>query len=147
MFDALYEEANRVPAFADRPLGSGVKGPPRHPLKIKMLAWLRHIATGADGHLLEEVARISPECLRVFFAAFAEWMATVQFPLWVRPPEGEELDKAMEVYRRLGFPGACASADGVHIAWDSCPYTQRFLFEGKEQFPTVAFNVTNLHSR
>lgn len=53
----------------------------------------------------------------------------------------------MDVYARLGTPGACASADGVHVPWNNCHATQNHLFKGKEGHPTIAWNVSVLHSR
>jgi hypothetical protein len=96
---------------------------------------------------LEDLAHISVSTLKVFIPAFLKWLAHDEFAKHVHLPHGDALDKAMAVYARLGAPGACASADGVHVPWNNCHATQNHLFKGKEGHPTIAWNVSVLHSR
>jgi hypothetical protein len=74
---------------------------------------------------LEDLAHISVSTLKVFIPAFLKWLAHDEFAKHVHLPHGDALDKAMAVYARLGAPGACASADGVHVPWNNrsaCEY-------------------------
>mmetsp|Transcript_17780 Transcript_17780/g.49766 ORF Transcript_17780/g.49766 Transcript_17780/m.49766 type:complete len:142 (+) Transcript_17780:154-579(+) len=48
---------------------------------------------------------------------------------------------------RCGFPGAVSSQDGVHVAWDNCPSQERYLYTGKEGYPSLVWNVNVTHNR
>jgi hypothetical protein len=147
MVEKLVAEAQGVPAFADKPAGAGNgRGPPRHPLLIKVLAALRCLAKGVDVDDVEEVAQISESSLRTFVPQFFHWLAEEIFPREVRLPTGEHLENSLHVYARLGFPGAYCDTDGVHLGWEACPAKWVPMFRGKEQYPTLAFNVSVLQS-
>ena len=133
---------------ADKPAGGGRgKGPARHPLIMKVLAALRHLAKGDDYESLEDASQISESTLKKFIPSFMNWFAKSVSPNWVKLPEGEALQDSMAVYKRLGFPGAYCETDGVHLAWDACPSKWHAKFKGKEAYPTLAFNVSVLHSK
>ena len=120
--EKLVKDAQSVPEFKDKPHGPGNgRGPPRHPLLIKVLAALRVLAKGCDVEMLEDAAHISKECLQQFVPRFFRWMAEVVFPREVRIPEGDHLESSLRVFARLGFPGAFCCTDGVHLAWSACP--------------------------
>ena len=53
----------------------------------------------------------------------------------------------MEVYRLLGFPGACGSMDATHVHWAACPKHLTNLCKGKEPYPTLAFMVIVNHNQ
>ena len=144
----LVNEAQAVKEFRDKPPGEGGgRGPPRHPLVLKVLAVLRHLGKGMDSESLEDAAQISKSTLKVFIPKFLRWMRDVIYPREVRLPTGDHLDRSMKVYEILGFPGAYCSADGVHVPWDRAPSAQHNDYVGKEGYPTVAFVVCVLHSR
>ena len=146
--DALVLEASKQAKWVDKPSGPGHgRGPARAPLLLKVLAALSYLGKGCDMEDLEDLAQISVSTLRVFIPAFLKWLAHDEFAKHVHLPEGEALDRAMAVYARLGAPGACASADGVHVPWNNCHATQNHLYKGKEGHPTIAWNVSVLHSR
>ena len=146
--DALVLEASKQPKWGDKPPGPGHgRGPARAPLLLKVLAALSYLGKGCDMVDLEDLAHISVSTLQVFIPAFLKWLAHDEFAKHVHLPHGDALDKAMAVYARLGAPGACASADGVHVPWNNCHATQNHLFKGKEGHPTIAWNVSVLHSR
>ena len=145
--EKLVAEAQSVKEFKDKPAGVGNgRGHARHPLLLKVLAALRCLAKGTDPDDLEEAAHISAVCLQWFVPRFIRWMAENIFPREVRLPEGDHLEKSLHVYTRLGFPGAYCTTDGVHLSWSSCPAKDRALFNGKEKYPTLAFNVSVLQS-
>ena len=104
-------------------------------------------AKDLDPDDLEDCARISTTCLRVFIKEFITWFGTRIFSEQVQLPDAHQLKHSLEVFRKLGTPGALGESDGVHLAWDACPADSRAKCTGKEQYPTVAFNVTCLASR
>lgn len=65
----------------------------------------------------------------------------------VKLPEGEKLRKTMNVYSKLGFPGAVASMDCTHIKWSQCPDGKKHLATGKESFPSLVFQCAVTHDR
>ena len=49
--------------------------------------------------------------------------------------------KVMNVYRKMGFPGAVGSVNATHIRWHMCPVEFVHAATGKEKYPSVAFQV------
>tara|TARA_B110000046_G_scaffold90116_1_gene98147 strand:- start:388 stop:1953 length:1566 start_codon:yes stop_codon:yes gene_type:complete len=146
--EKLVAEAQKESQFADKPAGSGNgRGPPRHPLIMKVLAALRCLAKGVDPEGVADAAHLSEGVLNKFIPSFIKWLGTKVYDKWVTLPEGEELEHALGVFTRLGFPGAYCNTDGVHLSWDACPAKMKALFIGKEGYPTLAFNVSVLQSR
>ena len=145
--EKLVAEAQTVKQFKDKPPGPGNgRGHARHPLLIKVLAALRCLAKGVDVEDVEDAAYISATTLHHFVPAFLKWIADTIYPRVVRLPEGEHLEKSLQVYEKLGHPGCCTTTDGVHLAWNACPAKDMPLFRGKEGYPTLAFNVSVLPS-
>ena len=135
------------PEWADRPSGPGNGGGQKsHPLIMKILATLRFLATGDTFESIEDAAHIAAATLETWVPRIMHWMEDKLYPEMVYLPDGEELDSALEVFELLGFPGAYCSSDGVHIPWDACPAKYFAKFKGKELYPTIAFNVSVLHS-
>lgn len=82
------------------------------------------------------------------FHNFCQHFATELYDEHVSLPSQEdgELDRVMEQYEKLGFPGAVGSTDVTHIGWSRCPYNQARSYTGKEGKPTVAYQVTVNHA-
>ena len=57
------------------------------------------------------------------------------------------MHRVMEVYRQLGFPGACGSMDGTHVKWSACPKDLRNYCSGEEGYPTLAWMIIVDHNR
>ena len=49
-------------------------------------------------------------------------------------------------YQQCGLPGCAFSQDGVHVAWDRCPSSLRSEHSGKENYPTIVWNVNVSHT-
>ena len=47
----------------------------------------------------------------------------------------------VDEYGSIGFPGCIGSVDCVHVGWDKCPHQWKNLFKGKEQHPSVSYEV------
>ena len=102
------------------------------------MAVLRYFATGAPWSLISECAGFSERTMVQFEAQFLDWFVRTQLARHVCPSDPAETERR---YARGGFPGCVGSMDGVHVAWDRCPFGQVQSFKGKEGYPTVAFNV------
>jgi hypothetical protein len=103
LYQRLLRDAQEKPQFADK---VGGRGPPTQPLSMKLLAALRYLATGDTFDSLEDTAHISESTLRKFTFDFIDWVAVELYKVHVALPAGDDLDLNLEVYRRLGFPGA-----------------------------------------
>jgi hypothetical protein len=120
------------------------------PVEIKLLCCLRVLGRDECFCTIEEMSDVPEKTVWWFFKVFI-----VNFPKCLksevlRPPkEGEELEKVMNVYKKMGFPGAVGSVDATHIRWHMCPVEKVHLAQGKEKYPSVAFQVrlTNLDLR
>lgn len=76
------------------------------------------------------------------FHLFTRQFSRAFYSKWVQFPEGETLARIMKDYDDLGFPGAMGSTDVTHIHWAAAPHTLRCSFEGKEGYPTLAYQCT-----
>jgi hypothetical protein len=65
----------------------------------------------------------------------------------VKIPQGDDLDRVLESYRRLGLPGCIGSMDCTHIHWRQCWKEKATQCTGKEGYPTLSFQVVVDHSR
>ncbi|CAN0342706.1 unnamed protein product [Discosporangium mesarthrocarpum] len=50
-------------------------------------------------------------------------------------PEGEELQKLMRAYERLGFPDAVGSTDVTHVQWNMAPPSRQCITTARKAFP------------
>ena len=66
---------------------------------------------------------------------------------FITTPEGENLQKVMDIYSKLGFPGCVGSIDATHLKWAMCPKSLSNICTGKESFPSIAYQVVVDHSR
>lgn len=112
------------------------------PVEIKLLCCLRVLGRDECFCTIEEMSDVPEKTVWWFFKIFI-----VNFPKCLknevlRPPrEGDELEKVMNVYKKMGFPGAVGSVDATHIRWHMCPVEKVHLAQGKEKYPSVAFQV------
>ena len=143
VFDDIVARARLEPQFADK---AKKRGLPKHPLLLKVAAWLRILGKGWDFDTAEEAAHIGTDTLRVFFHNFSTWFVQTYYAEWVKWPEGEELQQMLSTYANLGMPGAVASTDGVHVPWNNAPAGNQYLYVGKEHFPSLAANMSCGHN-
>jgi len=117
------------------------------PLRLKLCAALRHLATGHSFDGLEESFGMSAMTMRRFFwNKFLPWMMKHKYDAVVRAPTNiDELNDVVEGYKYAGFPGCCGSVDGVHIPWFGYKQGNRPSFVGKEKSPTLVFGCTVNH--
>lgn len=117
------------------------------PLCLKIAAYFRYLATGAQVDAHEESSGCARTTLQKFFPAFGNYFVEKYYDVWVRMPETEEeLRRLEKPFRLCGLPGCVTSMDGVHVCWDRCPSSLRPDHTGKEGYPTLAWNVNVSHN-
>jgi hypothetical protein len=63
------------------------------------------------------------------------------------PIDTAKLESVETLHSSVGLRGCVGSMDGVHFAWDNCPAPSAPAYKGKENYPTVVYNVTCDHAR
>jgi hypothetical protein len=119
----------------------------RIPLEFKVLAALRMLGRDSCSDSISELSMMGESTCNSVFKKFLKQFADALYPIYVRPPEGDELLRVMERYRRLGFPGAVGSVDCTHVKWMMCAKDDKWLASGKEGYPTLSFEAVVSHSR
>ena len=61
------------------------------------------------------------------FKQFVEKYAKAYFDRYVYVPDGEEMNKVVEDYTRMGFPGCVGPMEVTHVMWKQCPSTPRHV--------------------
>ena len=108
---------------------------------MKVLAVLRILGRGMCLDGIQELSGISSSTTRTFFHAWTKkFRETLRFP-----ETSEEIEKVMQPYAAVGFPGAIGCTDVVHIWWDKCPTSLINIYTGKEGYPTIAYEMTCSH--
>ena len=140
LFEALANDMESDPALREREARAA-------PLRLKLCAALRHLATGHSFDGLESSFGLSAQTMRRFFwNKFLPWMMTNKYEEHVFAPKNvDELHDVCEEYEYAGFPGCCGSVDGVHIPWYGFKAGARAEYVGKEKHPTLVFGVTVDH--
>ena len=140
VFDSLAREMEADPDLQQ-------SNPRAVPLRLKLCAALRHLATGHSFDGLEESFKMSAQTMRDFFwGTFIPWMMARKYEENVYAPRNmDELQEVCEEYDYAGFPGCCGSVDGVHVLWYGFKSGARADFVGKEKQPTLVFGVTVDH--
>jgi hypothetical protein len=118
------------------------------PIEFKILIGLRILALGDPAHAVQSIVHcIGQSTINKIFHEFCEGVTKNLFDEYVKVPEGDDLEKVIEVYRKLGFPGALGSMDCTHVKWDKCPvYLQNFC-KDKNGNHSLVFQVVVDHSR
>jgi hypothetical protein len=115
------------------------------PPEIKAMLALRWLATGASFDTLAELSETSETTARRACLDWCRHCAANLHKKWVCVPD--DLQGRMEIYGKLGFPGAAGSMDVVHVALDKCSASTRSIHQGKEGYPTLGFEVVADHLR
>ena len=97
-------------------------GRPIATLHVKVLCVLRVLASGCEFAAVYEGSKLDEQTVRTFFHRFVNLFARALYKTWVHPPSTQEqLQETMDIYQRLGLPGAVGSTDCFHLFWDKCP--------------------------
>ena len=91
------------------------------PLELKVLFVLRILAGGIKfGDAAELCGFISASYGNTVFKDFCRLFRAYFQDTYIRPLEGDELSRAMEMYARLGLPGCIGSIDATFVPWELC---------------------------
>ena len=144
VFDYLLEETEASQQFAS----PAKDRPPSSPLEMKVLSALFVLAHGCAFHICEPLAGVDKVTVQRFYHKWTKWVQADLFAKHVRLPDTPaEIQAAMNLFAKCGFPGAIFSMDGVHIKWDACPSVHAHLHNGKETYPTRVYNVCVDHAK
>ena len=91
------------------------RGPKAHDLDVKVLGCLYHLTTGIKASKMPSVIGMSKTTSYKFLVQFLEWLGQDVYEEKVAWPEGERMNKIMQVFKNLGFPGCQGSIDGLHL--------------------------------
>jgi hypothetical protein len=140
-FDYLVERLQADPFLGDAP-ADGKGRPPKTPLKLKVICVLAVLGGGLSFVWIARWAGISKGEVRTVFHKVLEWLVVHEYDRWVTPPTEEaDIRRTEARFARMGFPGCITCFDGVHWRWDNVPAGRHYMYNGKESYPSVAFNV------
>ena len=118
----------------------GVEGVP---LELKILGALRTSAKGCSVDAIAELSGMSISTMQSFYHFYWDRFVVALKDRWIfYPTDAAGVADNLEVYARLGFPGAIGSVDCTHVYWGRCPALFQNTYSGKEKKPTVAYKVT-----
>jgi hypothetical protein len=114
------------------------------PLEVKLLGFLRILGRGTCFDGISELSNASIEVHRSFFHDFTRKFVDRYVSI---PSSPEQIRKVMSIYDRMGIPGATGSTDCVHVKWEMCPVGLKNYCNGKEGYPTLAWQCTVDHHK
>ena len=86
--------------------------------------------------------------MRIFFHKFTRLFSAKYFPIYCNAPlTDQEIERTMNIYRKLGLSGCIGSVDCLHIRWERCLAGSRSTHKGKEGFSTLSYEVTVDHTK
>jgi len=117
-------------------------------LRVKVLSCLRILGRGVVFDECFDGSGCGESSIQSFFHLFNQRMVSRLFRCVVCPPSNSiELQSALDIYRRLGLPGAFGSTDCTHIPLGKCPKSWMNLCVGKSGRPTLVYSMTCSHQR
>jgi len=102
---------------------------------------------GNYGDDVSEMSGLPMSSIYNFFHQFVDKFSTYYFNTFVYFPKGDELAAIIAIYAKIGLPGTIGSIDCTHLEWARCPKQLNHSCKGKEQSPTLAFQVVCSHTR
>ena len=141
-FDYLLSRLERDDKLADNPR-DGRGRPPKVPLALKLLSTLAVLGSGLsfEWAFLRYCGTDAGNGRKVFHS-ITEWLVKYEYDMWVFPPtEESDIRRTEARFAQMGFPGCITCFDGVHWAWNNAPAGRRFMYAGKEGYPSLVFNV------
>ena len=117
------------------------------PVEIKMLAVLRILGRNWNFDDIAEATLMGETTARRAFHLFCENFVTHFYDKYVYRPKDQQLEKVLDVFRKMGLPECIGSTDCVHLKWDRCPVSLNQVCSGKEGYPSLAYSCTVDHHR
>ena len=91
-------------------------------------------AKGCSFDAIAELSGMSIATMQIFFHQFwAKFNENFREEWIVYPTTAVEAADTLEIYKRLGFPGAVGSVDCTHALWGRCPTQNQSAYSGKEE--------------
>ena len=108
----------------------------RIPIEAKVLACLRILGRdhSADDINSDTGGMIGESTANYIFHQFVEGMAKFVYPNFVNLPQGDELQRVMSTYARLGLPGSMGSIDCTRVKWFNCKKKKNGMQLAKKVF-------------
>ena len=117
-------------------------------ISLLVLGSLRCIASGCTFDAIEELTCVSQDTHRVFFHKyFCTWGRDAAKDLIKMPHDDDTIAHVTAQYEKRGLPGCVGSVDCVHVCWDRCPASMHSVCKGKDNVPTLAFQVVCSHTK
>jgi hypothetical protein len=116
-------------------------------VEFKVLLCLRILGRGVCADDITELTGIGESTVNQIFHRFCTCFVSELYEKYVSFPSGQDLQRVMADYSRLGLDGAVGSMDCTHLHWDKCPESKKHLCTGKEGFPSLAFLTVADHNR
>jgi hypothetical protein len=147
LFYPLIEECKQHGVFDSVADSIGTGRAKRIPIEFKVLAALRMLGRDYFADDVAEILDCGEESARQFFLAFVRGVSKEMYDSYVYVPEGEELDKVEEGYRRAGLPGCVGSMDCTHVVWDRAAKKIANQCKKSGSAKTLSFEVVVDHFR
>ena len=84
---------------------------------------------------------LNEEVHRCFFLDWISKMLSIKAEFIQYPRDEHEYWFVVDGYAAVGLPGCVGSVDCVHTGWDKCPTHHMNLHKGKENYPSVAYEI------
>lgn len=112
------------------------------PTHLKVLTSLRRLARGETFDTLHQISGVGASTVRAEFHNFNRLLVKNLFKVVIRPPEGVEVTRILEVNERVGLPGCLSSTDGVHFVNDKAQATALQVTSRKRMYFVVSLPCT-----
>lgn len=119
--------------------------------RIKLLACLRLLRTGAPYDQLDDGARMAEETTRLYFRRFTTDMIRLYGDSFLnRRPTFAELQSIFDDYTQAGFPGCAGAIDCMKLRWKNCPIAHKGQYHNSKEgklatIPAEAWCDRNLY--
>ena len=119
------------------------------PIQLKILACLRILARDNCADDINELSfeLLGESTVHNIFKTFVTNMAARVYPKLVKLAKGNQLQRVLSEFAKIGLPGCVGSMDCTRVKWTMCPARMRWLHTGKEGFPTAVFLVIVDHNK
>ena len=142
LFDAMLMDVLSIPELAGKEADPHKKGTYGLPVKLRLACCLYKYHKNIPWGMFYKLANISASPLERWSDSFLRLYTDKYYDRDVHPPQSEqEIQTTLMKHDLMGQTGCLNMWDGVHIEWPNCPSGDKWKFQGKEGYPTVAFLI------
>lgn len=134
VFVRIYRAVRDRPGFRQAVHATG--RPQAHPLE-KVVAAFRVLAYGEAADRADEYVRLARSTVDVATRKLVEFIVSEYEPLYLRPPNDEELTTILRRNAERGLPGCMGSLDCSHWEWRACPKGLAGIYQNRKQRRTI----------